>query len=106
MTLPPMWSPWQSPVVNVYASLGSVLMLGWCWAVNLLVWERLGVDYGAIFNFATPVTPVYSVLTEVSTATALYLASPGTSAPGGIVISWREPRMRRAARQGRRRLGV
>jgi hypothetical protein len=73
----------QSPIVNVYAACGSVLMLGWCWAVDLLVWERLGVDYAAIFDFATPITPVYSVLEEISTTTAVYLASASTGRTSG-----------------------
>lgn len=65
----------RHPIINVYAAVGGVLLLGWTWALNLAVWERAGVDYRSILHFKTPMTSVEAVFAEVSTASTVYLAN-------------------------------
>lgn len=65
----------QHPIVHVYAAIGGGLLLLWTWALNLLVWERAGVDHAAIFAFASPLTSVQDVFSATSLATTLYLCN-------------------------------
>lgn len=65
----------KHPIVNVYAACGGMLLLAWTWALNLVVWDRAGVDYKAILGFQTPVTSVEEVFSEVSNASLLLLAN-------------------------------
>lgn len=65
----------QHPIVHVYAAVGGGLMLLWTWALNLIVWERAGIDHTAIFAFVSPLTSVQNVFSSVSLATTLYLCN-------------------------------
>jgi hypothetical protein len=65
----------QHPIVHVYAAIGRGLMLLWTWALNLIIWERAGVDHAAILAFISPLTSVQDVFSSISLATTLYLCN-------------------------------
>lgn len=63
----------QSFIINIYASSGGLILFGWLWGLNLIVWQSVGLDYASILGFKTPLMNIQQVYLEVSFATMVFL---------------------------------
>ena len=64
------------PIINLYLSWAGFLLLIWFWGVNLVVWQRINVDYAAILGFRKE--KMYSpkeIFSDISTVTICYLGN-------------------------------
>jgi hypothetical protein len=42
---------WDDPVMSVYTFCGCILLLLWCWGINVYVWNKAGINYIYMFEF-------------------------------------------------------
>lgn len=65
----------QSYIINIYAASGGLILFGWLWGVNLIVWQSAGLDYVSILGYKTPLMNIRQVYQDVCFATIIYLGN-------------------------------
>jgi len=70
---------WHDPAFKVYRGLGNLVLLVWCWGVNLWVWRHVGIDYERFLELdptqigEDPCIPVWNEAIDLSIAFLLSL---------------------------------
>lgn len=66
----------RRPIINLYMSCAGFLLLIWFWGLNLVVWQRLNVDYASMLGFRLErMGSPKEVFAEISTVSIIYLSN-------------------------------
>jgi hypothetical protein len=66
----------RQPIINLYLGVAGLIILAWTWALNLVVWERIGVEYWELLGYKRErMATVQEVYSEVSLCSILFLSN-------------------------------
>lgn len=69
---------WHDPAFKVYRGLGNLVLLVWCWGINVMVWRSVGIDYERFLKLAptpTGVDPCGAIWSEGCDLSIAFLLS-------------------------------